>query len=237
MYEEKERHAERTIHGWQANMEDAHMHAVKEFGPYYDVALAHLGTVMALQEAVYKALSVYSPEQQRTENGSGKIITGLLKLQEYGLNAEQVAEMDKIHASENKILALQHEIKIEGQGLQEFRRMQDARLHASKELGRFYQAAVTALGSSQAVVEKARIQLDVVEGQKLETRNGHAIIIGLLDLENLGLSAEQAAERKQEIESEQEAKKASHASKISKSASYVDHAEESKGSGFNTAKA
>jgi hypothetical protein len=176
-------------------LHDANMHAGKELGLYYDYALQNFGgSVKKLSEEAASQLKALSAKGVPLREGN-RIITGLLDLKKFGLSQEMIDERKEEFGLEKVILQKEQELTEAKAKLKQCQRMEDARLHAQKELGIYFQDAVDAKGSSALVVKEARTQLDQLEANGTPTRQNNLIVVGLLNLEQLGLTPEAAAKR------------------------------------------
>lgn len=203
MTEHYEYDADKQINDYQKRLADAGLHAAKELGSFYDVAFKHFGGngQKLNEEALKQIKSLQEKKIELREDGIIKL--GLFDLKPFGLAEEQIKqrrqeinEEVKLHSNiKNAEIALETAKR----ALKNYQRMQDAALHAHKELGIYYQDAVEALGSAETVNLKAREQLDALEEQGVVLRENGLIKLGLLDIEGLGLPKELADKRRRVI--------------------------------------
>lgn len=164
--------------------EAAQLRAFKELGEYYPIARKHFGNnVQALLSEVKSQLNNFKQEEVRTLDGV--IVTGLLDLTKFGLTKEQ---------AEHQALFL----KAERESGKYADSKREAMMHAVKELGpEFLDKAIERVGNLQDIALEAESQLKKIPLQ--ERRNGGLLIIGLLELQNLGLTPIEAEERNGQI--------------------------------------
>lgn len=213
------------VDAWERANFDANVHAVKELGPFYQDAVEHFGGakaggVLRLLSAVKGQLADLHAKNVVLRDSDGKIITGLLDLKKLGLTDEQIKDRRDDFSLIQQLDALksaggehnQSEIAALEKKIEHLHFVQEARLHAAKELGMYYHNAVDALGEKAAkegtllegeTKEQAGVRLVQAEAEsqlrdminlKIPRHKHGRILTGLFDLERFGLTQEQQAE-------------------------------------------
>lgn len=166
--------------------ESAMFHAIKSLGEYYPVAKKFFdNNSIRLREEAREQLHALEAKGIATRNEDGFVITGLLDLTKFGLTPEQAKHQNEFLAQERAAGGYATP-------------QREAMLHAVKELGPDHlHEAIDAIGLEE-ITKRARKQLDAIPPEF--TKKDGLIVVGLLDVKDLGLNSEQAEARTAQIE-------------------------------------
>lgn len=165
--------------------EAALLHVLKELG-HEGVAQAqkNLGgaSIIKLEDEAIRQLDELSSKGVRVRNADGQIITGLLDLEKLGLNPEQAKARYVQNQNEKKTIVAMHLIK---------------------ELGAELYATATERKGADNLVNEGLRQLETLQQEgEVSLRNGAYIRTGLMDLNKLGLTSEEAKARTEALAAE-----------------------------------